>query len=348
MLKDKLSEGFILAPGIYDALTGLIAAKAGAEAIYLSGASIAYTRFGRSDIGLVSVSEVHDTLAAITDRIDIPVIVDADTGFGNALNVQRTVRQFERVGASAIQLEDQSFPKRCGHLAGKTLVSKNEMVGKIKASLDARKNENTLIIARTDALAANLITSDVDETDASFVLGERTTEGFFKVKNGPEAAISRGLSYAPYADLVWCETGTPDIGYAKDFADAIREKYPDKLLAYNCSPSFNWKKSLSDNEIETFQEQLSSFGYKFQFITLAGFHALNTSMFELASKYKGGNMSAYVELQQKEFAMEKDGFTSVKHQREVGAGYFDTVSTIISEGDASTLALTGSTEEEQF
>ena len=206
----------------------------------------------------------------------------------------------------------------------------------------------TVIIARTDALAANLITSDIDETDSSFVLGERTSEGFFKVKNGPEAAISRGLSYAPYADLVWCETGTPDIGYAKDFADAIHEKFPDKLLAYNCSPSFNWKKSLSDNEIATFQEQLSSFGYKFQFITLAGFHALNTSMFELASKYKGGNMSAYVELQQKEFSMEDDGFTSVKHQREVGAGYFDTVSTIISEGDASTLALTGSTEEEQF
>ena len=235
-------------------------------------------------------------------------------------------------------------------MGGKVLVPTSQH---IRTLTSARLASDTLgvptvIIARTDALAANLVTSDIDETDSDFVLGERTSEGFFKVKNVPESAISRGLSYAPYADLVWCETGKPDIGFAKEFADAIREKFPDKLLAYNCSPSFNWKQSLSDEEIATFQEKLGSFGYKFQFITLAGFHALNTSMFELAMNYKGGNMSAYVELQQKEFALEKDGFTSVKHQREVGAGYFDTISTIISGGDASTLALEGSTEEEQF
>jgi len=235
-------------------------------------------------------------------------------------------------------------------MGGKVLVPTSQHIRTLTSARLASDTMGvpTIIIARTDALAANLVTSDIDEIDSDFVLGERTSEGFFKVKNGPESAISRGLSYAPYSDLVWCETGKPDIGFAKEFADAIHEKFPDKLLAYNCSPSFNWKQSLSDDEIATFQEKLSSFGYKFQFITLAGFHALNTSMFELAMKYKGGNMSAYVELQQKEFALEKDGFTSVKHQREVGAGYFDTISTIISDGDASTLALKGSTEEEQF
>jgi isocitrate lyase len=235
-------------------------------------------------------------------------------------------------------------------MGGKVLVPTSQHIRTLTSARLASDTMGvpTVIIARTDALAANLITSDVDEVDSDFVLGERTSEGFFKVKNGPESAISRGLSYAPYADLVWCETGKPDIGFAKEFADAIHERFPDKILAYNCSPSFNWKQSLSDDEIATFQEKLSSFGYKFQFITLAGFHALNTSMFELAMKYKGGNMSAYVELQEKEFELEKDGFTSVKHQREVGAGYFDTISTIISGGDTSTLALEGSTEEEQF
>ena len=278
-------------------------------------------------------------------------MADGEAGYGGTLNVFELTKKFIESGAAAVHFEDQlAAEKKCGHMGGKVLVPTSQHIRTLASARLASDTMGvpTVIIARTDALAANLVTSDIDEIDSDFVLGERTSEGFFKVKNGPESAISRGLSYAPYSDLVWCETGKPDIGFAKEFADAIHEKFPDKLLAYNCSPSFNWKQSLSDDEIATFQEKLSSFGYKFQFITLAGFHALNTSMFELAMKYKGGNMSAYVELQQKEFALEKDGFTSVKHQREVGAGYFDTISTIISDGDASTLALKGSTEEEQF
>jgi isocitrate lyase len=278
-------------------------------------------------------------------------VADGEAGFGGTLNVFELTKKFIEAGAAGVHFEDQlAAEKKCGHMGGKVLVPTSQHIRTLTSARLASDTMGvpTVIIARTDALAANLVTSDIDEIDSDFVLGERTSEGFFKVKNGPESAISRGLSYAPYSDLVWCETGKPDIGFAKEFADAIHEKFPDKLLAYNCSPSFNWKQSLSDDEIATFQEKLSSFGYKFQFITLAGFHALNTSMFELAMKYKGGNMSAYVELQQKEFALEKDGFTSVKHQREVGAGYFDTISTIISDGDASTLALKGSTEEEQF
>ena len=278
-------------------------------------------------------------------------MADGEAGFGGTLNVFELTKKFIEAGAAGVHFEDQlAAEKKCGHMGGKVLVPTSQHIRTLTSARLASDTMGvpTIIIARTDALAANLVTSDIDEIDSDFVLGERTSEGFFKVKNGPESAISRGLSYAPYSDLVWCETGKPDIGFAKEFADAIHEKFPDKLLAYNCSPSFNWKQSLSDDEIATFQEKLSSFGYKFQFITLAGFHALNTSMFELAMKYKGGNMSAYVELQQKEFALEKDGFTSVKHQREVGAGYFDTISTIISDGDASTLALKGSTEEEQF
>ena len=346
--------------------------KAGLKAIYLSGWQVAAdSNLGEttypdqslypSNSAPTLAKRINNALlrAEQVDRVEgnnsidylVPIIADGEAGFGGTLNVFELTKKFIEAGAAGVHFEDQlAAEKKCGHMGGKVLVPTSQHIRTLTSARLASDTMGvpTVIIARTDALAANLITSDIDEVDSDFVLGERTSEGFFKVKNGPEAAISRGLSYAPYADLVWCETGKPDIGFAKEFADAIHEKFPDKILAYNCSPSFNWKQSLSDDEIATFQEKLSSFGYKFQFITLAGFHALNTSMFELAMNYKGGNMSAYVELQQKEFELEKDGFTSVKHQREVGAGYFDTISTIISGGDASTLALEGSTEEEQF
>ena len=346
--------------------------KAGLEAIYLSGWQVAAdSNLGEttypdqslypSNSAPTLAKRINNALlrAEQVDRVEgnnsidylVPIIADGEAGFGGTLNVFELTKKFIEAGAAGVHFEDQlAAEKKCGHMGGKVLVPTSQHIRTLTSARLASDTMGvpTVIIARTDALAANLITSDIDEVDSDFVLGERTSEGFFKVKNGPESAISRGLSYAPYADLVWCETGKPDIGFAKEFADAIHEKFPDKILAYNCSPSFNWKQSLSDDEIATFQEKLSSFGYKFQFITLAGFHALNTSMFELAMKYKGGNMSAYVELQQKEFELEKDGFTSVKHQREVGAGYFDTISTIISGGDTSTLALEGSTEEEQF
>ena len=346
--------------------------KAGLKAIYLSGWQVAAdSNLGEttypdqslypSNSAPTLAKRINNALlrAEQVDRVEgnnsidylVPIIADGEAGFGGTLNVFELTKKFIEAGAAGVHFEDQlAAEKKCGHMGGKVLVPTSQHIRTLTSARLASDTMGvpTVIIARTDALAANLITSDIDEVDSDFVLGERTSEGFFKVKNGPESAISRGLSYAPYADLVWCETGKPDIGFAKEFADAIHEKFPDKILAYNCSPSFNWKQSLSDDEIATFQEKLSSFGYKFQFITLAGFHALNTSMFELAMKYKGGNMSAYVELQQKEFELEKDGFTSVKHQREVGAGYFDTISTIISGGDTSTLALEGSTEEEQF
>ena len=346
--------------------------KAGLKAIYLSGWQVAAdSNLGEttypdqslypSNSAPTLAKKINNALlrAEQVDRVEgnnsidylVPIIADGEAGFGGTLNVFELTKKFIEAGAAGVHFEDQlAAEKKCGHMGGKVLVPTSQHIRTLTSARLASDTMGvpTVIIARTDALAANLITSDIDEVDSDFVLGERTSEGFFKVKNGPESAISRGLSYAPYADLVWCETGKPDIGFAKEFADAIHEKFPDKILAYNCSPSFNWKQSLSDDEIATFQEKLNSFGYKFQFITLAGFHSLNASMFELASKYKGGNMSAYVELQQKEFSMEKDGFTSIKHQREVGAGYFDTVSTIISDGDASTLALEGSTEEEQF
>ncbi len=346
--------------------------KAGLKAIYLSGWQVAAdSNLGEttypdqslypSNSAPTLAKRINNALlrAEQVDRVEgnnsidylVPIIADGEAGFGGTLNVFELTKKFIEAGAAGVHFEDQlAAEKKCGHMGGKVLVPTSQHIRTLTSARLASDTMGvpTVIIARTDALAANLITSDIDEVDSDFVLGERTSEGFFKVKNGPESAISRGLSYAPYADLVWCETGKPDIGFAKEFADAIHEKFPDKILAYNCSPSFNWKQSLSDDEIATFQEKLSSFGYKFQFITLAGFHALNTSMFELAMNYKGGNMSAYVELQQKEFELEKEGFTSVKHQREVGAGYFDTISTIISGGDASTLALEGSTEEEQF
>jgi len=254
-------------------------------------------------------------------------------------------------GASGVHFEDQlASVKKCGHMGGKVLVPTREAVSKLTAARLAADvmGTPTILLARTDADAADLVTSDIDENDRPFMTGERTVEGFFRTKAGIEQGISRGLAYAPYADLIWCETATPNLDYARQFAEAIHRQFPGKLLAYNCSPSFNWKKNLDDDTINKFQRELGAMGYKFQFITLAGFHALNYGMFDLAYKYARENMTAFVELQQKEFAAADRGFTAVKHQREVGTGYFDAVTQTIEGGQASTTALTGSTEEAQF
>ncbi len=280
-----------------------------------------------------------------------PILADAEAGFGGNLNAFELMKAMIDAGASGVHFEDQlSSAKKCGHLGGKVLVPTQEAIQKLVAARLAADvcGVPTLIFARTDADAANLLTSDIDDRDKPFCTGERTIEGFHVVKNGIEQAISRGLSYAPYADLVWCETSHPDLDEARIFAEAIREKYPNKLLAYNCSPSFNWKKKLDDETIAKFQSELGKMGYKFQFITLAGFHTLNFAMFELARNYKDRQMSAYSELQEREFAAEIDGYRATKHQSFVGTGYFDAVTQVISSGNSSVTALKGSTEEEQF
>jgi isocitrate lyase len=280
-----------------------------------------------------------------------PIVADAEAGFGGALNAYELMKSFIEAGAAAVHFEDQlSSEKKCGHLGGKVLVPTAQHVRTLVAARLAADVAGvpSLVVARTDALGARLLTSDVDERDAQFCTGERTPEGFFRVRDGIEAAIARGVAYAPYADLIWCETGTPDLAEAERFAAAIHEQHPGKLLAYNCSPSFNWRKHLSDEQIAAFQRELAAMGYRFQFITLAGFHALNLSMFELAHGYKDGAMSAYVHLQEREFELEDEGYTATRHQREVGAGYFDDILETITGGTASTLALKGSTEEEQF
>jgi isocitrate lyase len=280
-----------------------------------------------------------------------PILADAEAGFGGNLNAFELMKAMIDAGASGVHFEDQlSSAKKCGHLGGKVLVPTQEAIQKLVAARLAADvcGVPTLIFARTDADAANLLTSDIDDRDKPFCTGERTIEGFHVVRNGIEQAISRGLSYAPYADLVWCETSHPDLEEARIFAEAIREKYPNKLLAYNCSPSFNWKKKLDDETIAKFQTELGKMGYKFQFITLAGFHTLNFAMFELARNYKDRQMSAYSELQEREFAAEIDGYRATKHQSFVGTGYFDAVTQVISSGMSSVTALKGSTEEEQF
>jgi isocitrate lyase len=281
----------------------------------------------------------------------VPIVADAEAGFGGPLNSFEIMKAYIEAGAAGVHFEDQlASEKKCGHMGGKVLVPTREAVEKLVAARLAADvcGVPTLIVARTDAEAADLLTSDVDPNDAPFITGERTPEGFYKTRPGIYQAISRGLAYAPHADLVWCETGKPDLEYARKFAAAIHAKYPGKLLAYNCSPSFNWKKNLDDATIATFQKQLAAMGYKFQFITLAGFHALNYSMFNLAYGYMRNQMSAFVELQEAEFAAADRGFTAVKHQREVGTGYFDTVTQTIQGSQSSTIALKGSTEEEQF
>jgi isocitrate lyase len=280
-----------------------------------------------------------------------PVVADAEAGFGGALNAFELMKAMIEAGAAGVHFEDQlASEKKCGHLGGKVLVPTAQFIRTLAAARLAADacGVPTLLVARTDADSATLLTSDVDERDRPFVTGERTSEGFFRVRGGLDAAVARGLAYAPYADLIWCETSTPDLGEARAFAAAIHERFPGKLLAYNCSPSFNWKRHLESDDIATFQEQLGEMGYRFQFITLAGFHALNESMFELAEGYAAEGMTAYVRLQEREFALEESGYTAMRHQREVGAGYFDLVAQAVSGGESSTLALRGSTEEAQF
>jgi len=280
-----------------------------------------------------------------------PIVADAEAGFGGNLNAFELMKSMIEAGAAGVHYEDQlSSAKKCGHLGGKVLVPTQEAIQKLIAARLAADvcGVPTIVIARTDANGANLLTSDVDENDKSFCTGNRTVEGFFTVNCGTEQAISRGLAYAPYADLIWCETSTPDLEEARQFAEAIREKYPEKMLAYNCSPSFNWKKKLDDETIARFQDELGAMGYKFQFITLAGFHALNLTMFELARDYRDVGMTAYAELQEREFALEIDGYRATKHQSFVGTGYFDAVTQVVSSGKSSVTALSGSTETAQF
>ena len=288
-----------------------------------------------------------------TDGFDwfAPIVADAEAGFGGPLNVFELMKAMIEAGAAGVHFEDQlASEKKCGHLGGKVLLpTQNAVRNLISARLAADvSGVPTIIIARTDADAADLITSDIDSRDHAFITGERTPEGFYRTKAGIEQAIARGLAYAPYADLIWCETSTPDLAEAKRFADAIHEKFPGKMLAYNCSPSFNWKANLDDETIAKFQRELGKMGYKFQFVTLAGFHSLNHSMFELAHGYKTDGMAAYSKLQEAEFANESKGYTATRHQREVGTGYFDEVAQVISGGTSSTTAMKGSTEEAQF
>ncbi|MGI9154964.1 MAG: isocitrate lyase, partial [Rubrivivax sp.] len=346
-------------------------AKAGLEAVYLSGWQVdtdgntSETMYPDQSLYSVdSVPKVVKKINATFKRADeiqwsegkndidyfAPIVADAEAGFGGVLNAFELMKAMIDAGAAGVHFEDQlASVKKCGHMGGKVLVPTRDAVSKLVAARLAADvmGTPTILLARTDAEAADLVTSDVDENDIPFLTGERTVEGFFRTRKGVDQAISRGLAYAEYADLIWCETGTPDLAFAKKFADAIHEKFPGKLLAYNCSPSFNWKKNLDDATIAKFQRELGAMGYKFQFITLAGFHMLNYGMFDLAYGYARQNMTAFVELQQKEFAAAERGFTAVKHQREVGTGYFDAVTTTI-ERMASTAALKGSTEDEQF
>jgi isocitrate lyase len=363
---------FIRALGALTGNQAVQQVKAGLEAVYLSGWQVAADAnlAGQMypDQSLYPANSVPHVVKRINqalqraDQIDhsenrngtywfAPILADAEAGFGGALNVFELMKGMIEAGAAGVHFEDQlASEKKCGHMGGKVLLPTAQAVRNlISARLAADvMGVPTVIVARTDADGADLITSDVDPSDADFLTGERTMEGFYRTRAGLDQAIARGLAYAPYADVVWCETSKPDIEQARRFAEAIHEKFPGKLLAYNCSPSFNWKRNLSDEDIATFQEQLGEMGYKFQFITLAGFHTLNYAMFELAHEYKERGMAAYSELQQREFDAEEHGYTATKHQREVGAGYFDDVAQVVAGGMASTTALTGSTEESQF
>jgi len=365
------TEPFINALGALTGNQAMQQVKAGLKAIYLSGWQVAGDANSNGEMypdqSLYSVDSVPKVVKKINntfqradqiqwsegkDDIDFfaPIVADAEAGFGGVLNAFELMKAMIEAGASGVHFEDQlAAVKKCGHMGGKVLVPTREAVSKLVAARLAADvmGVPTVLIARTDAEAADLLTADVDENDKPFCTGERTVEGFYRTKPGLEQAISRGLAYAEVADLVWCETGKPDLEYAKKFAQAIHAKFPGKMLAYNCSPSFNWKKNLDDATIAKFQKELGAMGYKFQFITLAGFHALNYSMFNLAHGYARNQMSAFVELQEAEFKAAEKGFTAVKHQREVGTGYFDAVTQTI-ERDASTTALKGSTEDEQF
>jgi len=346
--------------------------KAGLQAIYVSGWQVAADAnlAGQTypDQSLYPANSVPAVVRRINNALQradqiawsdgntgtswmAPVVADAEAGFGGALNAFELMKALIESGAAGVHFEDQlASEKKCGHLGGKVLVPTSQFVRTLGAARLAADvlGVPTVLVARTDAESATLLTSDVDEADRPFVEGDRTAEGFFRIRGGVEAAIARGLAYAPFADVLWCETSTPDLEDARVFAEAIHERFPGKLLAYNCSPSFNWRAHLDDDEIAGFQRELGSMGYRFQFITLAGFHALNASMFELANAYANEGMSAYVRLQEREFELEPLGYSATRHQAEVGTGYFDRVSEVVSRGTASTLALAGSTERAQF
>ena len=305
----------------------------------------------RINNALIRADQVEHAEGGAKRRWLVPIMADAEAGFGGPLNAYELMKSMIEAGAAGVHFEDQlASEKKCGHLGGKVLVPISQFIRTLVAARLAADVSDvpSVIVARTDADSATLLTSDIDERDRPFCTGERTPEGFYRIKNGVEYAIARGLAYAPYADVVWCETSTPDLHEAKLFAEGIHKHFPGKLLAYNCSPSFNWKKHLDDETIAKFQRELGAMGYKFQFVTLAGFHALNYAMFELAKAYKAEGMTAYSRLQQAEFAAEKDGYTATKHQREVGTGYFDAVAQVVSGGLSSTTAMAGSTEKAQF
>jgi len=369
-------EPFVNSLGALTGNQAMQQVKAGLKAIYLSGWQVAgdanlagemypdQSLYPANSVPAV-VKRINNTLTR-ADQIQwmegknpsdsgyvdyfAPIVADAEAGFGGVLNAFELMKSMIEAGASGVHFEDQlASVKKCGHMGGKVLVPTREAVAKLVAARLAADvlGVPTLLLARTDAEAADLVTTDVDENDRPYLTGERTVEGFFRTRKGFDQAVSRGLAYAPYADLIWCETGTPDLEFARNFAEAIHRQFPGKMLAYNCSPSFNWKKNLDESTIAKFQRELGAMGYKFQFITLAGFHSLNYSMFELAHGYARDNMSAFVRLQEAEFAAAEKGFTAVKHQREVGTGYFDAVTTTV-EREASTAALKGSTEDDQF
>ena len=379
LVNGKAKKGYVNSLGALTAGQALQQVKAGIEAIYLSGWQVAADANTSETMYPDQSLYAYDSVPTVVRRINnsfkradeiqwakgvnegdkdfidffAPIVADAEAGFGGVLNAFELMKNMIVNGASGVHFEDQlAAVKKCGHMGGKVLVPTQEAVQKLVAARLASDvmNVPTVLLARTDAEAANLITSDYDENDKPFITGERTSEGFYRVKNGIDQAISRGLAYAPYADLIWCETGTPDLEFAKTFAEGVRSKYPDQLLAYNCSPSFNWKKNLDDATIAKFQRELSAMGYKYQFITLAGIHSMWYNMFDLAHDYSGDEgMKHYVEkIQEPEFKANEKGYTFVSHQQEVGAGYFDDVTTVIQGGQSSVTALTGSTEEEQF
>ncbi|MDQ3086358.1 MAG: isocitrate lyase [Actinomycetota bacterium] len=366
------SEPYVAALGALTGAQAVQMVKAGLKAIYLSGWQVAadgnLSAQTYPDQSLYPVNSAPALVKRVNnallraDQIDAaegkngtywlaPVLADAEAGFGGPLNAFELMKSFIEAGAAGVHFEDQlSSEKKCGHLGGKVLIPTSHFVRTLVSARLAADvlDVPTVLVARTDALSATLLTSDVDERDRAFLTGERTPEGFFRIEPGIEAPIARALAYAPYADVLWCETSTPDLDEAAAFAEAVHAQYPGKLLAYNCSPSFNWKKHLDDKTIASFQQELADMGYRFQFVTLAGFHAVCSSMFDLARGYADEGMSAYVRLQEQELAAEEHGYTATRHQREVGAGYFDSVLEAITGGQSSTLALKGSTEEAQF
>lgn len=366
------TEDYVHALGALTGNQAIQQVKAGLKAIYLSGWQVAadanlsgHMYPDQSLYPANSVPQVVKRINQALQRADqishsegkeetnwfAPIIADAEAGFGGPLNVFELMKAMIEAGAAGVHFEDQlASEKKCGHMGGKVLIPTQAAVRNLVAARFAADvmGVSTLVVARTDANGAYLLTSDIDPRDQEFLTGDRTAEGFYQLRGGLDAAIARGLAYAPYADLIWCETSEPNLEEARRFAEAIHEQYPNKLLAYNCSPSFNWKQKLDEETIALFQQEIGKMGYKFQFVTLAGFHALNHSMFELAQGYRERGMAAYSELQQAEFASEQKGYTATRHQREVGTGYFDEVAQVISGGNSSTTALHGSTEEEQF